>query len=139
VVKKIHETNQSRIWMERPLATTLLSYAAKDIHLIRLIYARFERRGYLSAKDELLAQSQRYVSMHDNVKPLQQDRYRSSPVLPLDVLEAPVGTSRRECDACHRSLSMKCFMEKGGKHAVVCRVCHVVALKYRTPLSQNYR
>lgn len=127
--------------MKRPLPDTLCSYAAKDIHLIRLIYALFKCRGFLSPENRLLAQSQRYVSMHGDLalKPLEGDRFQNHPVLPLDILDAPIGMARRECEACHRSLSMECFMERGKTHAVACRVCHVVSMKFGTPLPQRYR
>jgi exonuclease 3'-5' domain-containing protein 1 len=139
-VTRIHEQNLTELWMRRPLATDLLNYAAKDVHLIRLIYEKFKRRGYLNHTRELLAQSQRYVSMHDDLilKPLKQDRYRGSSVLPLDILERPTSTFRKECDRCHRKLSGRCFMQQGGKYNKVCKVCHVVAIKYRWPIQERY-
>ena len=131
-VQRIHQQNLSDLWMRRPLAKDLLNYAAKDIHLIRLIYVHFRRRGYLESITQLHEQSQRYVSMHDDLdaKPLQQDRYRNSAVLPLDILERPTGTSRRNCERCRRNLSMPCFLKEGGKCNTVCKVCHIVGIKY---------
>ncbi|KAF8478864.1 ribonuclease H-like domain-containing protein [Gautieria morchelliformis] len=95
-VTRIHEQNLTELWMRRPLARDLLNYAAKDVHLIHLIYEQFKRRGYMNPMRELLSQSQRYVSMHDDLtlKPLREDFYRRSLVLPLDILERPTGTFR---------------------------------------------
>lgn len=140
VVMRIHRQHQSDVWMERPLPKNLLNYAAKDVHLIRLIYVRFRGNGYLSPNNTLLTQSKRYVSMHADLtlKPLKEDHFRSSPVLPLDVLDGPIGEYRRECDACHRKLSMPCFKQQGGKHDMMCKACHVVAIKYEKGRAERY-
>jgi exonuclease 3'-5' domain-containing protein 1 len=126
-VKRIHDQNRSHLWMQRPLATNLLNYAAKDVHLIHLIYDHFKGEGYIDSQLNLLAQSKRYVSIHADVmlKPLRNDCFRRSAVVPLDVLEEPRGILY-DCRACHRYLSLPCFRcNRHSQRRMVCRVCHV--------------
>ncbi|KAF8586115.1 hypothetical protein K439DRAFT_1288907, partial [Ramaria rubella] len=125
-VKNIHQ-NYSHKWVERPLSAMLLNYAAKDIHLIHLIYQHFQNQGFLQSKTNLILQSQRYVAMHADLplKPFRNDCYRRSPLLPLDILEEPSGILR-ECEGCRRKLSLPCFKQKGSMRRKWCKVCQVV-------------
>jgi len=122
--------NNAEQWMERPLGPDLLDYAIKDIHLINMIYRHFLIQSYLTRTKEMLEASERYISINSDLrmKPNRSDCYRSSPVLPLDILEEPKGILY-DCDGCQRELSLGCFHHTLWKRQKMCRVCRVVGLR----------
>ncbi|KIJ53721.1 hypothetical protein M422DRAFT_25525 [Sphaerobolus stellatus SS14] len=128
-MKGVFRTAAER-WMERPLTPDLLDYAIKDIHLINIVYRHFLIQSYLSRINSILDASQRYVSINSDLrmKPSRLDCYRSSPVLPLDILEEPKGILY-ECEGCRRMLSVVCFQHTLWKRQRMCRVCRVVGVR----------
>lgn len=129
-MKQIFRQNPS-IWRDRPLPPALISYAAKDIHLIHIIYTHFFLQSYLSRFTEIVAASRRYISIHSGLKQrlsMKYDCYRRSPALPMDVLEEPKG-ERYECQGCERYLSLPCYPHNIWKRHRMCRVCRVVGLR----------
>ncbi|EIN13050.1 hypothetical protein PUNSTDRAFT_131272 [Punctularia strigosozonata HHB-11173 SS5] len=125
-VVRMHRNLGSAFWMDRPLSSQLLHYAAQDIKMISLIYEHFTTAGLL--KDNmlplLLDQCKRYVSLHQQSGRVEQgNSFRSNGFLPLDILKMP-SQDRRVCSGCNRFISAKYF-NVGDK----CRVCQAVILK----------
>ena len=114
LVTAMHEDQQSAMWMQRPLPSPLLHYAAHDIELIALVLERFrpgEQGNYLARLPRLLEMSARYMLVYPSRElralhvPLDLCRF-----LPLDILKAPPAwTLRYRCARCVRMLSPGCF------------------------------
>lgn len=62
-VVAMHKANGGVPWLERPLSTKLIQYAANDIYIIDLLYHYFLRNYWINPRNLplLLAQSKRYV------------------------------------------------------------------------------
>lgn len=144
----MHEDQQSAMWMQRPLPSPLLHYAAHDIELIALVLERFgpgEQGNYLARLPELLAMSARYMLVY----PTRELRALHVPLdlcrfLPLDILDAlPARAPRYGCARCMRMLSLACFVA-GYIHVLpfgeapvygsqclvrfsICRLCNLLA------------
>ncbi|TDL16874.1 hypothetical protein BD410DRAFT_590104 [Rickenella mellea] len=132
-VSKMHSTGQSITWMDRPLPSTLISYASHDVQMIAALYKHFDDSGYLSNIPTLLKQSERYVSIHrDSGRPRRDDMYSSSNLLPLDVLW-PAEDPAKCCDRCARVLSMEHFpLGKKRKYVIsypTCKVCRILEIR----------
>ncbi|THU91181.1 hypothetical protein K435DRAFT_727495 [Dendrothele bispora CBS 962.96] len=114
-------------WLERPLPTHYLSYAAHDVYIISVIYEHFLKRGYLNNSDTLAAQSTRYASIWENDQPREEDIYRRNPLLPLEILSVPTGTGAtdRICDGCNRKLTRSSFQGINGTKCWVCMTVDV--------------
>ncbi|KZV84855.1 hypothetical protein EXIGLDRAFT_575876, partial [Exidia glandulosa HHB12029] len=96
-------------WLTRPLPLQYTAYAAEDIWILSKVFEVFHARAYFRSL-ELEIQSQRYVNMHRGVPPQSGDIYRSSNLLPMEIIEAPVArNSSRVCEGCHRVLGDACF------------------------------
>lgn len=155
----MHKSVGSRMWKDRPLTEQLLQYAAKDILLIGILYAEFCKLGWIprfpSDYFYLLGQCERYISAHrDQGKSVQEDIYKPCGVMPLDVLEHPVGT-KYQCSACHRWMSLAAFESCQGvapprqgsqsmapRRTVLrrpkCRLCQILALRAGHKMDQTY-
>ena len=154
----MHHSIGSRMWLERPLTEQLLQYAAKDILLIGLLYAEFAQQGWIPQEfpnyHRLLGQCQRYVSAHrEQGKSGETDIFKPCQIMPLDVLDHPVGAKHR-CAACRRSLSLAAYETYHGiaprpgasSNAPVaailrrpqCRLCEVLASRAGYKLDHRY-
>ena len=87
----MHADSVTDTWMVRPLASTLLQYAAADIVRIAALYTCFAQRGYLTADEPRLLQlSAKFVMMHRKEgRPDPADMFRRGPYLPLCILPSP--------------------------------------------------
>ncbi|KAL4252209.1 Ribonuclease H superfamily protein [Abortiporus biennis] len=108
-VMKMHKDNKGEMWMSRPLTEQLLQYAAKDIQLISMLCTDFIQRGWIPSDPTtyhyLLRQCARYVSAHrEQGKSTEQDVFRPTSIIPLDVLTEPTGNTHK-CVACNRTKS----------------------------------
>ena len=95
-VTKMHKTNQSSLWLKRPLPANLLAYAAKDIELISTLCTSFIQKGWIPADPTayytLLRQCARYVSAHrEQGRSREDDPFRPTGIMPLGVLNEPEG------------------------------------------------
>lgn len=157
-VVRMHHSIGSRMWVQRPLSEQLLQYAAKDILLIGILCAEFGKQGWLPQQQSdyqyLLGQCQRYVSAHrDQGKSAEADIFKPCQIMPLDVLDHPVGTTH-VCAACRRSLSLAAYetyngvaLKPGAETAAPvpailrrpqCRLCEVLASKAGYKLDHRY-
>ncbi|KAJ3554005.1 hypothetical protein NM688_g3324 [Phlebia brevispora] len=157
-VVKMHKSIGSRMWVERPLTEQLLQYAAKDILLIGILYAQFSKQGWIPRLPSdyyyLLGQCQRYVSAHrEQGKSAAVDAFKPCQIMPLDVLDHPVGPKYR-CNACHRYLSLATYETVQGvapRQASTsevprittlrrprCRLCQILALRAGFRMDQTY-
>jgi exonuclease 3'-5' domain-containing protein 1 len=135
----MHRAGGSGVWMERPLSTKLLQYAANDIFLISRLHDHFLNNNWISPVNmsSLLAQSERYVSMHKTHGRIEKsDQFRRGPLLPLDILSVgPLGHGA--CAGCGRKLSKMAYEVKTwhngwtfiSRRRARCRICHVVAIQ----------
>jgi exonuclease 3'-5' domain-containing protein 1 len=139
----MHKANGGVPWMERPLSSQLIQYAANDIYAIDLLYKFFLQKNWikLNTLPLLLDQSKRYVSTQ-----WQQGRterthpFRIGALVPLDVLKSPQTTLER-CSGCERMLSLPCFEHKrqsGILRKSRCRLCNVIATKKRLPCDEDW-
>ncbi|KAF9258325.1 hypothetical protein L218DRAFT_877488, partial [Marasmius fiardii PR-910] len=90
-------------WMIRPLSDIHLFYAANDVYLIGLLLSHFEEREFID--DEILMQSQRYITVWKDQQPEEGDVFRSNPFFALEILEYDEDSDRKECSGCRRYLS----------------------------------
>ncbi|KZV86321.1 hypothetical protein EXIGLDRAFT_774719 [Exidia glandulosa HHB12029] len=119
-------------WLARPLPLQYTAYAAEDIWILSKVFEVFHARAYFRSP-ELEMQSQRYVNMHRGVPPQSGDIYRSSNLLPMEIIVAPVAqNSSRVCEGCHRVLGDACFFFRAHGYALVhtmhshCKVCYIL-------------
>ena len=123
--------------MARPLDPANLEYAKEDIELLANMHAHFLASGYLQDLVDLLEKSARYLAIHS--EPIDRDDiYRSSDLLPLDILNPPAaGQPLHGCDRCKRNLSAKCFViERRGrsiKRLSVCKACNLADVRETLP------
>jgi exonuclease 3'-5' domain-containing protein 1 len=134
-MKTLHRNHGSSLWMERPLSSELLSYAANDIRGIAALHKFFDQAGWLSSATmrDILSQSARYLAIHDTRGPVDPtDIFRKGPFLPLDILSSPKGATQI-CEACLRRISSRHFdtVGKKGKRKSSCRVCEAMKLKIK--------
>ncbi|KAH9915154.1 ribonuclease H-like domain-containing protein [Epithele typhae] len=134
VVTKMHEEQESEMWMTRPLPAHLLKYSARDIELLALMHRRFRSNGYLRDIELLKQTSRRYLDVY----PTRELRALHSPLhltkfMPLDVLRAPSPGLRIVCVRCTRGLSPDCFSTrvegKQKQRAACCRLCALLVRK----------
>lgn len=90
----MHADSDTDMWMARPLASTLLQYAAADIVRIAALYTCFAQRGYLSADEPgLLRLSTKFVTMHRiEGRPDPANVFSRGPYLPLCILPPQVSS-----------------------------------------------
>lgn len=140
-VTKMHKTNQSSLWLKRPLPANLLAYAAKDIELISTLCTSFIQKGWIPADPTayytLLRQCARYVSAHrEQGRSREDDPFRPTGIMPLDVLNEPEGPMF-QCVGCRRGLSLVCYQTTEDESGMYrwrrprCSLCHVLAMKNR--------
>ncbi|EJD48659.1 hypothetical protein AURDEDRAFT_183239 [Auricularia subglabra TFB-10046 SS5] len=112
-------------WMIRPLPEDLVSYAVRDIIILALAREHFSRRGYLDDTDALLAQSARYITLHERFRPAPEDAFQGSSLLPLDILhDPPLGAARLDCMGCKRALGAANFAQaQPGAGVRLCLIC----------------
>ncbi|KAJ7718473.1 ribonuclease H-like domain-containing protein [Mycena olivaceomarginata] len=97
-------------WMRRPLPSTALQYAVNDVYNISLLFDTLSREGYLGSS--LPAQSLRYIRLWSDAAPRHGDKYRSHPILPLEILDTPTTNSPLiTCSECCRSLRDVSFLQ----------------------------
>jgi len=121
-------------WLERPLPDNNLEYAARDIHLLTGIYARFVEQAYINEQDLLLS-SQKYVSIWSDAPPDIYDEYKSHPLLPLDISPPPPSWETLvECIGCKRRLTRQSFSKTGLRlpEKRRCWVCHALMVQRNT-------
>ncbi|PIL29376.1 hypothetical protein GSI_09428 [Ganoderma sinense ZZ0214-1] len=121
-VMAMHADQQSAMWMQRPLPSPLLHYAAHDIELIALVLDRFapgQRGDYLTALPDLLAMSARYMqaSPTRELRALHV-RLDLCRFVPLDVLKAPSAGATRLKEASRRQSLVRLSL---------CRLCDLLA------------
>ncbi|KIJ16209.1 hypothetical protein PAXINDRAFT_132818 [Paxillus involutus ATCC 200175] len=134
-VVAMHKTHGSAIWLERPLLSQLLQYAAHDIEMIGALYEHFKQQAWITRSNEgdLMDQSMRYAfSMYYQGRVSDDHVFGSCSVLPLDILREPHGLTV-PCQGCNRMQSLRCFtLNKQGRKIVartnVCRVCQIKLL-----------
>ncbi|KZT54189.1 hypothetical protein CALCODRAFT_457117 [Calocera cornea HHB12733] len=137
VVQAMHANNQTHRWLERPLEPRLAAYAAQDIRLLALLYNTFGMLGWIFPEQlpGLMAQSARYIALfRTREASVAYSRRRAWTVLPLNILDAPMGTLF-SCETCNRTLSKDSFL-LGFVGLLAyrnrfCRVCWVVGEKRR--------
>lgn len=119
----------------RPLPSHYLSYAAEDIHLLSQVHAVFHLLSHVGttarSMSQLEIQSARYVNMHNGVPPRIGDRYRSSNLLPMEILAVADAGPIFRCDGCTRLLSQSSFSygeASGGPRTLhsCCKVCFLI-------------
>lgn len=129
-VSQMHKDAKGQLWMDRPLPSSLLKYAANDIHAIRTLYDHFVYSGWLTDDcHHLIEASTRYLSLH--LEPLDPGNiFKGGPFLPLDILTVLGGTSRR-CEDCRRQISSDHFYVSvsTGIQYLSCRVCESMKVK----------
>ncbi|KAI6125999.1 ribonuclease H-like domain-containing protein [Pisolithus croceorrhizus] len=138
-VVAMHQAAGSSIWMNRPLPSKLLAYAAHDIELIGTLYEYFKKSAWITPANEplLVVQSMRYAySLFHQGRVPNDDPFGQSAVLPLDVLSESPGP-KVQCHGCHRMQSLSCYSVKkrgGGSEARsnICRACQIKLLMKRT-------
>ncbi|KAF8547685.1 hypothetical protein OG21DRAFT_1517141 [Imleria badia] len=134
-VVAMHKTNGSTIWLERPLVSQLLQYAAHDIEMIGALYEHFKSQSWITPNNEdtLVDQSMRYAYSHYHQGRVAEDHiFGSCSVLPLDILREPRGLTV-PCHGCNRMQSLHCFTtNRRGRKIVartnICRVCQIKLL-----------
>jgi len=150
-VKKAHKSNSSGIWMERPLTSELLTYAAGDIERIAALYSHFNEMGYLEDAHlaDLLSRSARYVGLFRFIgRPNSENRFWRSALLPLGILQG-ADEQLRVCDGCRRGLPEDCFSTSTHDHhedqiegksqsrLPNCRVCCFIFAKHEYKLRKT--
>ena len=105
-------------WMERPLSSEYLDYAARDARLIHVLFDTFTIAEWTKLLS--LEESMRYVTFHKYSQPNDEDQYKSHSLLPLGILDPPL----RKCVGCERQLPFDSFIEtdSGGQ----CYVCMAI-------------
>jgi exonuclease 3'-5' domain-containing protein 1 len=141
----MHKDGGSALWMERPLPSNLLQYAANDIFLISRLHKHFLKMNWISEANmsNLLAQSERYVSMHKKLGRIEAgNNFRRGPLLPMDILNVAHG----DCAGCERNLSIAAYevipwLAIGRSYLLRrtrCRICHVVAIQRQMPSDESW-
>ncbi|KAJ7450636.1 ribonuclease H-like domain-containing protein [Mycena latifolia] len=118
-------------WERRPLSRSHLAYAANDIYLISRLWSHFVPAGYLGAN--IPEQSLRYVRMWVNAQPDEGDAYKLHALLPLAILDAPMGATK-QCSGCERllpqpSFSKTAWNKNAGRKCLVCRAINIRELR----------
>lgn len=133
-VVQMHRNNGSAFWLQRPLSSQLLRYAANDIVAIDIIYKYFLQRRWISAQTlpTLLSQSARYVVTQWNQGRADNDNiYRMGVLFPLDILASPAG-SLVACSACNRQMSLPCFTQRQMPTHIMrhskCKLCNILTV-----------
>jgi len=147
-VVAMHRAKGSAIWMERPLPTKLIQYAANDIYLISVLFEYFVEKQWITQTGfpDLLVKSKRYVSMHkDQGRSEDTNFFRRGPLLPMDILT--VGREvQGKCRGCGRQLSTAAYETKmrtakkevnAEMRRTRCRNCRVIAFKRRLPSEEH--
>lgn len=111
-------------WLRRPLPISALEYAANDVYNISLLFHHFQRQGYIHPP--LPAHSLKYVRLWSDAAPQPNDRYRSHPILPLEILDSPLDTAQLMCTGCHRTLACSSFATT---FVPKCLVCSAIGAK----------
>ncbi|KAI6157105.1 ribonuclease H-like domain-containing protein [Pisolithus tinctorius] len=134
-VVAMHKALGSSIWLDRPLPSKLLAYAAHDIELIAALYEHFKKRAWVTPANEplLMAQSMRYAySLLHQGRVAKDDLFGQSSVLPLDVLSESPGP-QFQCRGCQRMQSLSCYSvrtqaENSQARSDICRTCQIKVL-----------
>lgn len=111
----MHCSNQSEVWMKRPLTDILLQYAAIDIYKLAKLYGKLVSA---SNRGTLLEISERFGSMYPTRRS-RTDKYVNNGLLPLEILAISPGV-KRQCAGCKRLLTEGSFA-RGME--VKCKVC----------------
>ncbi|KAK0472059.1 ribonuclease H-like domain-containing protein [Armillaria novae-zelandiae] len=115
-------------WLERPLSSEQLGYAAKDVRLIGRIYEHFKAHNYLA--ENLPEQSERYVTHWKAGRPDKDRYFNSHCLLPLDIIDYDARRPTKRCDGCERLLATRCFpRETTSSDGIYCWVCNAVLRK----------
>ncbi|KAK0470318.1 ribonuclease H-like domain-containing protein [Desarmillaria tabescens] len=136
------QTNESKgsvdhkRWLERPLSSEQLGYAAQDVLLIGRIYEHFKAQNYLA--ENLPEQSEQYITFWKGGK-ADKDRYFNSHcLLPLDIIDYDARRPTKRCDGCERLLSVHCFPRKTtSSEEIYCWVCNAI-LRKKAYEKRNY-
>jgi len=113
-------------WAVRPLAQTLIDYAARDIKLIYLLFQSLDEQGHIGY--DLAAQTRKYVTVYSAARPQADDIYTRNPFLPLGIVESHNDSQTKTCSCCKRSLNISCFPKKKRR----CWVCRAVDIAEET-------
>ena len=135
----MHRWNGSAIWMQRPLQSKLLRYAAHDLTIIARLYAHFRdaRGGFLDDIEDLKEMSARYMCAIPTreMRALYVAKQDLPRFVPMDVLDAPLDDEKRKCGRCERELTLSCFTTEMRSGAMMrksfCRLCDLLARNRR--------
>ncbi|KAA1472710.1 hypothetical protein DENSPDRAFT_821722 [Dentipellis sp. KUC8613] len=143
-VVAMHRTNGSGLWMDRPLSSKLLQYAANDICIIAYLFDTFRNNTYVpssrNALSRLIAKCDQYISRcgHVGLRTLRDGVFRPKGLLMAAALEAPKGTTY-ECAGCSLHLALQCYqvqIKKGrGSRLTHCRICNAIVIKSKTEIT----
>ncbi|KAI0049364.1 hypothetical protein FA95DRAFT_896792 [Auriscalpium vulgare] len=131
-VVEMHRSGQSARWMERPLASKLLQYAAGDISVIAHLFAHFCDEGFIdtTALSTLLISSRRYVYRHGKRGRIEEaDEFRPKALLVPSALHAP-SVPTALCSGCETVLPVMAFQVIKKQRKTRCRVCEALVFRY---------
>ncbi|KAI0077551.1 hypothetical protein K474DRAFT_1642967 [Panus rudis PR-1116 ss-1] len=140
-VVQMHRSNQSVLWMNRPLNPRLLQYCANDINAIATLYEYFLAKGWIHP--ELTSQSARHISLLKSREEISRDRELGlMRFLALDVLVDPqtVEGEKYDCRQCRKSLPRSAYQVRSvqGQRRSCCRLCVACSQKSSFAIDQSW-
>ncbi|THH29156.1 hypothetical protein EUX98_g5031 [Antrodiella citrinella] len=111
-VQALHKAGNSHFWLDRPLPSNFLEYAATDIMMVSLTYEYFIKKRWVTTSNflSLEKQSHRYMAYYNGRgKRVEADELGTIRFLPLDVIHYDTDPTQYQCHICFRMLNLYCF------------------------------
>jgi len=111
-VKEAHRSNNTEIWISRPLQSSLRYYASYDVLLLNGLLSKLNR--HVSCREiRIRDESRRYAELHHHSRSDRDSKWHNHGFLPQEILERTTTAtdrfSTRRCPGCSRVLHQSSF------------------------------